>query len=155
MMFYKIVASMPVLIFRKKLNQLNRILLFITLIFTLTLFTTCETEPDLYKDPYGFTIEDIKIIPETPSMGNQTKVVFNGCNYFRTFKIKKSYGVIEIKKRFNSQLKWDCKTVSDTISLGYLFYGDYTLKFEIIDINPEIKDSVFYVSSKVFNVVLR
>jgi hypothetical protein len=49
---------------------------------------------------------------------------------------------ILIKKRFNSQMKWPCVLTYDTISLGHLKQGHYSITLLIIDTNPMITDSI-------------
>jgi hypothetical protein len=116
------------------------------------MLTTCKPELDNYIDPYSLIIQDIKVIPEKPNMREPTKIVFTGCDYFKTYQIIRSFEYIYVKKRFNSVLKWNCKLKSDTISLKYLFEGTHKLVFEIIDINPDVKDSVFYSTTKMIPV---
>lgn len=124
-------------------------------IFLPLLYLSCDPVEEIIDDPYTMKMDEIEFFPKVPSMREPTKVVFHGCNYFKTFKVRVTYGSISVKKRFNSQLQWPCTMKPDTISLGYLFYGDYKVNFEIIDVNPTLTDSVFYSTTKDLTVILR
>lgn len=120
------------------------------LILTILFLTGCQkNEVEIsYPDPLNLGYSEFTFIPLNPTSKKTTNLVFYDCSYYKTFLVNINKDEIYIKKHFNGQLKWPCKIVYDTISLGLLRKGNYKVTLEIVDTNPFQKDSVFYSQSK-------
>ena len=83
-------------------------------------------------DPSG---HNMKIIPEKPTSKDEIKlVVYDDCNYNVLSGVTKNGQTIEIEKQFNSAMKWPCVITNDTITIGKLASGTYTVKYKLVDV---------------------
>lgn len=101
-------------------------------------------------DPSG---HNMKIIPEQPTSKDEIKlVVYNDCNYNVLSGVTKNGLTIEIEKQFNSAMKWPCIITNDTISIGKLASGTYTVNYQLVDVvssgGPVISFSFHLVVSR-------
>jgi hypothetical protein len=81
---------------------------------------------------------NMKIIPESPTSKDVISlVVFNDCEYNTLSGVRKTAKTIEIEKQFNSQMKWPCVQRNDTIEIGKLPKGTYSVNYKLIDISPQ------------------
>ena len=69
-------------------------------------------------------------------------MVTHDCKYNQLASVTVKGYDIEVKKRFNGQLKWPCIPHYDTIPLGRLNTGTYLVTLLIIDTNPFLKHSI-------------
>ncbi len=104
-------------------------------------FSSCQEVP-LPDNQSTIEIDKFVIVPLSPTAKDQIKLVTYGCKYNVLAYVKTKGKDIEVKKRFNSQMKWPCILFQDTILLGQLKDGNYKVKFLIVDTNPLVKDSV-------------
>ncbi|HAH23131.1 MAG TPA: hypothetical protein DCL77_05105 [Prolixibacteraceae bacterium] len=96
---------------------------------------------------------NMKIIPENPASNDDIKlVVFDDCTYNKLSGINKNGKNIEIQKQFNSMMKWACFQVNDTISLGKLSEGIYTVNYKLIDVSAQISSPI--AMSFYFNLIV-
>jgi len=78
---------------------------------------------------------NMKIIPEKPTSKDEIKlVVYDDCNYNVLSGVTKNGQTIEIEKQFNSAMKWPCVITNDTITIGKLASGTYTVKYKLVDV---------------------
>ena len=105
---------------------------------------SCKEEPlaDDPVDPAELAIDEFTIVPASPTSKDVVKMVTYDCKYNQLASVTIKAKNIEVKKRFNSQMKWPCLLVYDTIQLGQLSTGNYKVTFLIVDTNPMVKDSV-------------
>lgn len=86
---------------------------------------------------------NMKFIPENPTAADKIKlVVFDDCTYNVLSGVKRNGEIIDIRKQFNSMMKWLCFPQNDTITLGQLPEGTYTVNYKLADLSTEVKDSI-------------
>lgn len=115
-------------------------IIFILFVF----FTACaekvEEAPLVFSDPADY---NMKFIPDRPtSIDDISLVVFGECNYNKLSKITRTASTITIRKQFNSMMKLPCALMTDTIPLGQLPEGTYTVKYKLVDLSPLANDSL-------------
>lgn len=85
------------------------------------------------------SVHNMKIIPEKPTSNEQIKlVVFDDCTYNVLSGVTRSGNTIDIKKQFNSMMKWPCVMKNDTILIGKLPEGTYTVKYKLMDTSTQV-----------------
>jgi hypothetical protein len=104
-----------------------------------------DTPPDRPDDTNNTneTIETL-ILPASPTTKDEVKFITYDCQYYILASVLTRGKTITVKKRFNSMMKLPCKLVHDTIPLGLLKQGNYTLTFLIVDVNPVVTDSISF-----------
>lgn len=90
---------------------------------------------------------ETQILPSSPTTVDQVKFITYGCQYYILVSVTERGKDITVKKRFNSQMKLPCMLVHDTIPLGMLRQGNYTLTFLIVDTNPAVSDSISFTQT--------
>lgn len=124
----------------KKIIQYLTLLIIFPLFF---LFQFChEEEPLPSENAFNLGIDKFLILPADPTTKDQVKMVTHDCKYNELASVKVKGKDIEVKKRFNSMMKWPCILAFDTIQLGQLKQGTYEVAFLIVDTNPNVIDSV-------------
>ena len=92
--------------------------------------------PDLSK-------YSMKIIPEPQtSLDNITLVVYNECQYNLLNGVTRSGNTIDIEKHFNSMMMVPCMMKNDTIQIGKLPPGIYTVNYKLIDFSTVTKNPI-------------
>lgn len=125
----------------------KRIILFWGLIFMFGM-AGCEEEAEPVKEDEELEIADFAFLPEQPTMKDEVSLLFSGCRYYQTASVSVGNDEILVRKHFNSRLMWPCELVNDTIPLGKLKKGEYSVTLKIIDLNPLAADSVFHSQTK-------
>ena len=121
-------------------------------------FISCTDEVSKVSQVKEVQITDLKdhnmkIIPENPtSMDDIKLVVFGDCTYNKLSGITTNGKSIEIRKQFNSMIKWACFIHNDTISLGKLTEGTYTVNYKLIDVSTQVSNPI--ALSFYFNLVV-
>jgi len=78
---------------------------------------------------------NMKIIPEKPTSCDEIKlVVYDDCNYHKLSEIARNGQIIDIEKSFNGAMKWPCIIENDTINIGKLATGTYTVNYTLVDV---------------------
>lgn len=121
---------------------------FVFLLFVLLPGCLDNLQSELYPDTSTLEPHEITFLPSEPHANDEIKLIFYDCHYYFTSSITRNLPDIYISKKYNSQLKWPCKLVYDTISLGTLKKGVYTIELNIYDTNPMVKDSLYFSTSK-------
>lgn len=94
------------------------------------------------------TIADLKqhnmaIIPEQPTSKDEVRlVIYDDCQYNKLVQNKRNGKTITIEKQFNSSMKLPCVEKNDTVSIGKLPAGTYTVNYQLTDLAPNITSSV-------------
>lgn len=84
---------------------------------------------------------NMKIIPEKPTSNDQIKlVVFDDCTYNVLSGVTRTDKTIDIQKKFNSMMKWPCVMKNDTILIGKLPEGTYTVNYKLLDTSTQVTD---------------
>jgi hypothetical protein len=84
---------------------------------------------------------NMKIIPENPTSIDEIKlVVFDDCTYNVLSGVARTGKTIDIKKQFNSMMKWPCIMKNDTILIGKLPEGTYTVNYKLLDTSTQVTD---------------
>lgn len=125
---------------------------FLVVALLIIFLNNCKEEPEEYVAPEDLDISEFTFLPEKPTSKSETQMLFYGCSYFQTTSIIITDDEIEVRKHFNSRLKWPCVLLNDTIPIGKLKQGDYIVTLEIIDLNPLVTDSVFHTQTKLLSV---
>lgn len=86
----------------------------------------------------NLSTQNMKVIPENPSSKSEIElVVYDDCTYNTLSGVKRNGKTIDIKKQFNSMMKQPCVIKNDTILIGKLPQGTYTVNYKLMDIaNP-------------------
>ena len=85
------------------------------------------------------TEHNMKIIPESPGTKDEIKlVIYDDCTYNILSKIKRTGKTIDIEKQFNSMMKWPCIMKNDTIMIGKLSEGTYTVNYKLMDTSTQV-----------------
>jgi hypothetical protein len=117
------------------------ILKFILVQAVILVFQSCMDDTPPEHNPI-VNKKETQIHPSNPTTYDQVKIITNDCKYYVLTSVSEKEDDILIKKRFNSQMKWPCVLTYDTISLGHLKQGHYSITLLIIDTNPMITDSI-------------
>lgn len=80
--------------------------------------------------------QNMKIIPANPTTNDEIKLlVFDDCTYNLLSGVTRKGNTIDIQKQFNSMMKWPCMMKNDTILIGKLPEGKYTVNYKLVDIS--------------------
>jgi hypothetical protein len=111
---------------------------FISIVFLSVTACSYQIDSDKVIEPLIITYpteHNMKFTPQNPGSSDQIKlVVFDDCNYNTLAGITKKGNTIDIEKRFNSMMKWPCMMRNDTIQIGILSQGTYTVNYRLLDI---------------------
>lgn len=81
------------------------------------------------------SVHNMKIIPEKPTSADEIKlVVFDDCTYHKLSEITRNGRIVDIEKSFNGAMKWPCIIGNDTINIGKLVTGTYTVNYRLVDV---------------------
>ena len=97
-------------------------------------FVACTEQIDQEKitDPIE---NNMKIIPASPGSNTEISlVIYDDCTYNTLSGIKLNGKTIEIEKQFNSMMKWPCMMRNDTVIIGKLQEGTYSVNYRLKDI---------------------
>ena len=103
---------------------------------TLLLANSCKEQfvEEIIDDPAK---HNMKFIPDNPGSGDQIKlVIYEDCNYNVLSGIMRNGKIVDIEKQFNGMMKRPCLIQNDTISIGKLPEGIYTVHYKLMDIAP-------------------
>jgi len=96
---------------------------------------------------------NMKIIPESPGSKDEIKlVIYDDCAYNALTKNKRIGKIIDIEKQFNSMMKLPCFQRNDTILIGKLPQGAYTVNYKLLDISTLVTQPITFSTS--FNLVV-
>jgi hypothetical protein len=98
-----------------------------------------DTPPEFENN---FHKKETKIFPSSPTTIDVVKLITYDCKYCILASVLEKGKDILVKKRYNSQMKWPCVLAYDTIPLGQLKQGNYSITLLIIDTNPLVTDSI-------------
>ena len=83
----------------------------------------------------------MKIVPETPtSSDNVLLIVYDECQYNLLNGVTKNGNSIDIEKHFNSMMMLPCMMKNDTIQIGKLTPGIYTVNYKLVDFSTITKN---------------
>jgi hypothetical protein len=106
------------------------------------IFQSCmDNEPEPSDHSQGKN--KFNILPSEPTTKDEVRMVVYDCKYNVLASVTSKGKDITVKKRFNSQMKWPCVLHHDTIPLGKLKQGNYTVVLLIVDTNPAVTDSIY------------
>ncbi len=84
---------------------------------------------------------NMKIIPSEPTSSDEIKLVeFDNCTYNILSGVTRTDKTISIQKQFNSMMKLPCVMKNDTILIGRLPAGTYTVNYKLLDISSRMDD---------------
>ena len=108
----------------------------------------CEKENDNPNDVNNKLI----LIPENPTSQDEIKIIEKDVCEYDLLSVVITANKIEYTRRFNSSIAAPCLIVTDTVSLGHLQTGDYTIFYSLIDFAIQTNDSIVETSSLSFTV---
>lgn len=94
------------------------------------------------------SIADLKnhnmaIVPEQPTSKDPINfIIYNDCEYNKLVQNKRTGKTIIIEKQFNSSMKLPCVEKNDTISIGKLPAGTYTVNYQLTDLASNVANPV-------------
>jgi hypothetical protein len=113
----------------------------LTIFFFMAFIRCSDVKADLQLD--DLKEHNMKIIPEDPVSGDDIKlVVFDDCTYNILSGITRTGKIIDIQKTFNSMMKWPCVMKNDTIMIGKLPEGTYTVNYKLLDTSTQTTDPI-------------
>lgn len=120
---------------------------FFTLIISSFFLITCTDKVSVISEMpmpiIDLSEHNMKIIPTNPTSNDTVKlVVFDDCSYNKLSGINRNDKTIEIQKQFNSMMKWACFQINDTILLGKLSEGTYTVNYKLIDVSTQVNNPI-------------
>ena len=87
------------------------------------------------------SMHNMKIIPDNPTSNDPIKlVIFDDCTYNVLSGVSRIGKIIDIQKQFNSMMKWPCVMKNDTILIGKLPEGTYTVNYKLLDTSTQVTD---------------
>ncbi|RLD45053.1 MAG: hypothetical protein DRI89_02215 [Bacteroidetes bacterium] len=93
------------------------------------------------------------LIPENPTPQDEIKIIEKEASTCEILSVVVSTdNKIEYTRRFNSSIMMPCSMFTDTVSLGYLQSGDYTIYYSLIDLALQTNDSILEISKLNFTV---
>jgi hypothetical protein len=96
---------------------------------------------------------NMKIIPQPPTSADNVRlVVFDECQYNVLEGVAKNGYTISIEKHFNSMMKLPCMLRNDTIVIGKLPVGSYTVNYKLMDLSTQVTNPVSLAIS--FNLLI-
>ncbi len=121
------------------------------ILFTALVLLACQDEENLIDEKVDLSVlsENEFVVFKT---GNETSMIVYDCEYNQLKSVTKKGNEIEVVKTFNSMMKRPCILRYDTISLGVLEPGEYTLEYYLIDKNSFVTDSVFFNRVEYFSI---
>ena len=86
---------------------------------------------------------NMKIIPQPATTADNVKLVIaDDCQYNLLSGVTKDGTTITVEKHFNSMMKLACMIRNDTIVIGKLAVGNYTIHYKLLDLSTQVKDPV-------------
>lgn len=96
----------------------------------------------------------VQILPANPTINDDVKIITYKCNYDVTsYKLDNNNSIL-LTVYTNSLIKAPCKPVYDTITIGKLSKGNWTLNYFYLDRANVLGDSIIYTKSISFTVSL-
>lgn len=84
----------------------------------------------------------MKVIPDNPTSQDEISlIIFDDCTYNVLMEVTRNKSEIEIRKQFNSMMKWPCFQETDTISIGRLPEGSYTINYRLTDVSTQTSNA--------------
>jgi len=78
----------------------------------------------------------MKILPDNLISSNDVKlVIYDDCGYNILSGVKITGNTIDVEKHFNSMMKLPCMLRNDTILIGKLPIGSYTVNYKLVDLS--------------------
>ena len=110
-------------------------------LFVLSIFLFACSDQVSEVQLTDLSVHNMKIIPEKPTSNDQIKlVVFDDCTYNVLSGVTRNDKIIDIEKKFNSMMKWPCIMKNDTILIGKLPEGTYTVNYKLLDTSTQVTD---------------
>ena len=83
----------------------------------------------------------MKILPDNLLSNSDVKlVIYDDCKYNTLAGVKITGYTIDIEKQFNSMMKMPCFLTNDTILIGKLPIGSYTVNYKLVDLASYAKE---------------
>ena len=129
----------------------TRLMYVLFVMFAGMLFLSCEKKTtDYYEINSG-----LKIYPENPKVGDEIFILEQICSYEILNPLVFNDNTITYTRHYNFYTKQPCLLLIDTVSLGQLEVGYYTIKYILINDSDFENDSGigldtvhFYVTSQ-------
>lgn len=108
-----------------------------------TMFSSCKKQNSDDGSIAELKDHNMKIIPDQPTSKDEVLLVISDdCQYNKLFQNKRTGKTITIEKQFNSAMKLACVQKNDTISIGKLPAGTYTVNYQLVDLATNVSNPV-------------
>jgi hypothetical protein len=105
------------------------------------------------KDNTAFLNHHLRIYPVNPRAKHEIKIIEKEASSCETLFVKvNDDNRIEYTRRFDSRLLLPCLSFTDTVSIGHLPAGNYTILYKLIDTALPTSDSIIETSGLSFRV---
>jgi hypothetical protein len=106
-------------------------------------FTSCTKKGSDEGTIAELKDHNMKIIPDQPTSKDEIiLVIYNDCEYNKLSQNKRNGKTITIEKQFNSSMKLPCIEKNDTIVIGKLTSGTYSVNYQLIDLALNVSNPV-------------
>jgi hypothetical protein len=97
--------------------------------------------------------DKLSIFPGNPDAHDEIQIIDKEASSCKTLRIVVSAdNIIEYTKRFDSRMLMPCFGYTDTVSIGRLQAGNYTVLYTLIDTAIPTRDSIIETSRHSFRV---
>ena len=125
---------------------------YLLLIQLVLLINSCTKQEVNSNIKNGFIPFHAKIIPAQPGINDDILIVDSICKYEQFQMLTISNFEIKYSRTYNSMMKLPCIVYVDTINVGKLYPGKYTLIYYLIDKSTSVQDSVSRIDTLYFEV---
>jgi hypothetical protein len=127
----------------QKSPVMKQISFFVVLLFLFACKEQTDNTQLVDNQSSDLTEHNMKIIPEVPTQSDEIKlVIFDDCTYNVLSGVTRTGNTIDIRKQFNSMMKWPCMMKNDTILIGKLPQGSYNVNYTLIDISQSAPQNI-------------
>lgn len=108
-----------------------------------TVFSACKKHDTDEGSIAELKDHNMKIVPDQPTSKDEVLlVIYDDCQYNKLVQNKRTGKTITIEKQFNSSMKWPCVQKNDTIAIGKLPVGTYTVNYQLTDLATNVSNPV-------------
>jgi len=100
-----------------------------------TMFNACKKQESDEGSIAELKDHNMKIIPDQPTSKDEVLlIIYDDCEYNKLSQNKRTGKTITIEKQHNSSMKLPCVQKNDTISIGKLPAGTYSVNYQLVDL---------------------
>lgn len=108
-----------------------------------TMFNACKKQESDEGSIAELKDHNMKLIPEQPTSKDKILlIIYDDCEYNKLSQNKRTGKTITIGKQFNSSMKLPCVQKNDTITIGKLPAGTYSVNYQLVDLATNVANPV-------------